>query len=164
MAMVAVGCDDIGSGVRLGGDVEVLAAVDGEMARMMMTATTDGRIGFRWWPEVGRRERGYFENQYPQNKVQQIGEAHGRVYAIDGGIWAMMVSVGEWWWWLLVAMMLVVVCGWEVVRGMVEMVTAVRWWRLWSGSEDDVMVVVWRCGGVGGCRRGDGEDDDDKNG
>ncbi|GJV32667.1 hypothetical protein Tco_1393067 [Tanacetum coccineum] len=25
-----------------------------------------------------------FEKQYPQNKVQQMGGAHGRVYAIDG--------------------------------------------------------------------------------
>ncbi|GKA93543.1 hypothetical protein Tco_0815529, partial [Tanacetum coccineum] len=31
-------------------------------------------------------EWGYFEKQYPQNKVQQLGEARGRAYAIDGGI------------------------------------------------------------------------------
>ncbi|GJY52073.1 hypothetical protein Tco_0442920 [Tanacetum coccineum] len=35
---------------------------------------------------------------------------------------------------------------------------------MWCGSGDDVMVMVWRCGGVGGFRRGDGEDDDDSGG
>nr|GEW12539.1 hypothetical protein [Tanacetum cinerariifolium] len=36
-------------------DVEVLAVVDGDMARMMMTTAADGRRGFRWWTEVSQR-------------------------------------------------------------------------------------------------------------
>nr|GEZ19805.1 hypothetical protein [Tanacetum cinerariifolium] len=56
MMVVAVGCEDVGGGVRLRGDVEVLAAVDGDIARMMITAATDGQRGFRLWPEVRQRD------------------------------------------------------------------------------------------------------------
>ncbi|GJT80630.1 hypothetical protein Tco_1054972 [Tanacetum coccineum] len=45
----------------------------------------------QWLPERVREneieiEWGHFEKQYPQNKVQQMGGARERAYAIDGGI------------------------------------------------------------------------------
>ncbi|GKB24226.1 hypothetical protein Tco_0863627 [Tanacetum coccineum] len=99
-----------------------------------------------------------FEKRYPQNKVQQMGGARGRVYAIDGGIcrddvdgeviMVVMMEIGWWWRW----------CG-GCERGHDGDMVAVmamdlvnRWWgkcrsQRWGGNRGGVAAMMVVDGG-----------------
>ncbi|GJS36097.1 putative reverse transcriptase domain-containing protein [Tanacetum coccineum] len=74
---VAMACGCGGGDEVDGEEVMMKVGVDPTTATITIITITNGD---------GMQRVGTFEKQYPQNKVQQMGGARGRAYAIDGGI------------------------------------------------------------------------------